>query len=227
MAESRVEREIKSFASRNNRLERQSVRLGTASETSDLWEKIEDELHTNKEMSKELVKTLKGLPDTSQKKYLVDTFRKEYKRFQSIVMNINQTAGGEDGVDIGSMGVTPGIDGSSHLQQQQHLEIDEAKTLEDKEKKAAKVRQLNRDVQDLAEMFHDVAALVNQQQETVDKIAINVEKTKVHTHQAVSELAQADEYLQSARRKWCCIFTILFIIIAIVVGVVVGLTMNN
>eukprot|EP00954_Amorphochlora_amoebiformis_P024876 1369390-Amorphochlora_amoeboformis.AAC.1 len=36
-----IERDLKQYTSRNNRLERQSARIGTASESNDLWDRIE------------------------------------------------------------------------------------------------------------------------------------------------------------------------------------------
>ncbi|GAB5362992.1 hypothetical protein AAMO2058_000846000 [Amorphochlora amoebiformis] len=212
-----IERDLKQYTSRNNRLERQSARIGTASESNDLWDRIEDEMSKNKALSKALLGALKKLPESSEKSNLVKEFGTQYKRFQSIVNQINRR---------GSMG-TEDMAESASSRTNDHMTLQEVKNVQELDKKAKKIKQVYRDVQDLADMFQDVAALVDTQQETVDQITVNVEKAKVHTEGAANEMQQADAYLMAARRRWCIIAIILIILIGVIVGVVLAVTLGN
>eukprot|EP00466_Bigelowiella_natans_P011855 jgi/Bigna1/90114/estExt_fgenesh1_pg.C_620112 len=171
----RCDRDLKQYAARNNRLERQAVRLdGNGNE--EMWDKFEEEMEANKELSKGLLARLKNLPNDPKRAAMTKTFKSEYQKFQRIVNKVHKRGGG--------MGESVGNVGDEELA-----------------KKQQKVQQLNQDVADLAHMFKDVAALVDQQQDTVDQIAINVEKTKANTQNAAQELHQADEYLNAVGTK--------------------------
>jgi len=221
MSAARCERDLKTFESRNKRLERQAAKVGTTSENAELWERIEDEMSANKELSKTLIKNIKKLQG-AEGKALASAFKREYQRFQAILAKITQKSGGEVGDDMESMGGTP--HGGQMTQDQ--VRLDEVKKAENMEMKATKVRQLNQDVRDLANMFHDVNALVGEQQETVDRITVNVETAKENTGNATGELQQAAGYLDASRRRWLCMFIVL-LLVAAVVGVVIWATTSN
>mmetsp|Transcript_19261 Transcript_19261/g.26749 ORF Transcript_19261/g.26749 Transcript_19261/m.26749 type:complete len:222 (-) Transcript_19261:192-857(-) len=214
----RCDRDLKQYAARNNRLERQAVRLdGNGNE--EMWDKFEEEMEANKELSKGLLARLKNLPNDPKRAAMTKTFKSEYQKFQRIVNKVHKRGGGM-GESVGNVGVD-----SDHPSQEQ-LRLAEVKRDEELAKKQQKVQQLNQDVADLAHMFKDVAALVDQQQDTVDQIAINVEKTKANTQNAAQELHQADEYLNAARKRWLCIGIILAIIL-VVIGIVIWVAVGN
>ena len=50
--------------------------------------------------------------------------------------------------------------------------------------------QIERDVVEVSEMFKDLHGLVNEQQESLDVISDNIDKTKQQTEQAHNELLQ-------------------------------------
>mmetsp|Transcript_48 Transcript_48/g.111 ORF Transcript_48/g.111 Transcript_48/m.111 type:complete len:219 (-) Transcript_48:342-998(-) len=217
MSAARIERDLKTYAARNDRLERHNARIGTAKENEELWDKIEEEMQSNKDLSRVLLDRIKALHG-QKKSGLSVSFKKEYKRFQDIVNKINRT-GNQDSVGNA-------LDNEIDHPSQQQLRLNEVKRQEELERKAEKVKALNKDVADLADMFKDVAALVDNQQETVDQIAVSVAKAKEHTESAAQDLHAADNYLQAARKRWLCI-SIILIIIAAVLGVIVWVATRN
>ncbi len=84
------------------------------------------------------------------------------------------------------------------------------------------VKELEASVSELMQMFFEIAALVNLQQETVDNIVMHVESAKGFTGEAVKELADASAYLLAARKKMLCCAIIALIVIGVIVGAVVG-----
>eukprot|EP00467_Chlorarachnion_reptans_P025873 CAMPEP_0114494460 /NCGR_PEP_ID=MMETSP0109-20121206/4665_1 /TAXON_ID=29199 /ORGANISM="Chlorarachnion reptans, Strain CCCM449" /LENGTH=350 /DNA_ID=CAMNT_0001671501 /DNA_START=6 /DNA_END=1058 /DNA_ORIENTATION=+ len=79
------------------------------------------------------------------------------------------------------------------------------------------VGQINREVRLLLEMFQDMAALVEQQQETIDNISNHVQNAKEYTGQAATELLEAWKHQLAARKKMLACFVILLIVIAVIV----------
>jgi len=84
------------------------------------------------------------------------------------------------------------------------------------------VNQINREVRGLLEMFQEMAALVDAQQETVDNIVSHIQSSKAYTGEAAVELYKAAEYQLSARKKMACCFIIVLVIIGVIVGVIVA-----
>lgn len=60
------------------------------------------------------------------------------------------------------------------------------------------------------ELFHDLATLVNLQQEHLDLIEQNVQQTKNLTEKGASDIKDADEYQKKGRRV--CFLIINFVI---------------
>jgi hypothetical protein len=95
------------------------------------------------------------------------------------------------------------------------LDVDEINARKDA------VHQIERDVQEVAEMFKDLQGLVNEQQEHIDIIDNNISQAKQHTDEAHTELLQAEEYQKKARRKSCCILFIVLTVVAVIVAIFV------
>jgi len=83
--------------------------------------------------------------------------------------------------------------------------------------KKEEIQQIERDVQEVAEMFKDLDQLVRDQQVHIDVIDTNIVAAKVHVEEGHEQLVQAEEYQKSARKKKCCILFMLIAILAIVV----------
>jgi len=85
-------------------------------------------------------------------------------------------------------------------------------------------------VQELHEMFYDMAVLVEEQGEMIDRIEHAVENAAVHVESGKKEIRTAVHYQQKNRRLKCIIcivvtavVVVILVIIAIIVGVVVAM----
>lgn len=83
------------------------------------------------------------------------------------------------------------------------------------------IRDIERSVGELNELFRDVAHIVREQGDMLDTIDVNVENTLNDTRGADVELRSASRYQQAARSKACCLLLILAIVLIIVVLAVV------
>jgi len=82
------------------------------------------------------------------------------------------------------------------------------------------LKQLERELTGLNEMFVDVSNLVVQQGTMITSIEDNTRKTADETKTAVGELKKASEYQRSSRSKLCCILLLAVIILALAGGFV-------
>lgn len=82
---------------------------------------------------------------------------------------------------------------------------------------------LEKSIQELHEMFLDMAMLVESQGEMIDRIEYNVEQAVDFVQSAKSDTKKAVKYQSKARRKKILIFICLIVCLAIIIGVVVGL----
>ncbi|GAB5366552.1 hypothetical protein AAMO2058_001153000 [Amorphochlora amoebiformis] len=89
------------------------------------------------------------------------------------------------------------------------------------------VNQINREVRNLLQMFQDMAALVDAQQETVDSITVHIASAKEYTGQAAVELIAAADYQLRARKKMCICIVLVLIIVGVIVGIVVATQEGN
>lgn len=81
----------------------------------------------------------------------------------------------------------------------------------------AEIRNIEQGVTELNELFRDVAHIVNEQGESLDTIANNVENVHTDTRGADLELRSAARYQKNARSKACCLLLILAVILTIII----------
>mmetsp|Transcript_32901 Transcript_32901/g.63487 ORF Transcript_32901/g.63487 Transcript_32901/m.63487 type:complete len:357 (-) Transcript_32901:247-1317(-) len=89
---------------------------------------------------------------------------------------------------------------------------------------ADEVKQINQGVRQILEMFQEMAALVDQQQETIDNITAHISAAKGYTGEAAHELRLADEYLTAARKKQLICVIIILLVLAVIIVVILGST---
>ncbi|XP_029194329.1 syntaxin-1A-like [Acropora muricata] len=82
---------------------------------------------------------------------------------------------------------------------------------------------LEKSIQELHEMFLDMAMLVESQGEMIDRIEYNVEQAVDFVQSAKSDTKKAVKYQSKARRKKILIFICLIVCLAIIITVVVAL----
>jgi len=109
--------------------------------------------------------------------------------------------------------------GGQYQSQEQEQEIYSRNQLDEVKRRAEGIKQIERDVNELGEMFVDLQSLVVQQGESLDLIENNVSNARDETVEATQQLLQAEKYQKTARKRQCCL---LFLVLAIVTAVVLG-----
>jgi len=84
------------------------------------------------------------------------------------------------------------------------------------------ILRLEKQVQEVFELFRDLAALVDLQQESLDVIETRVTSAKNYTEKAETELKEAEVYQTSARKRQCCILIIVIVILCVILGPILG-----
>jgi t-SNARE complex subunit (syntaxin) len=84
------------------------------------------------------------------------------------------------------------------------------------EERDTEIRQLEREIVGLNEVFKDVAELVKEQGETITTIEDETLKAAHNVEEGVGQLRKASEYQKSSRSKLCCLALIATAIVAAV-----------
>jgi len=87
------------------------------------------------------------------------------------------------------------------------------------------IKDLEKSVIEINELFIDVAKLVKESQPMIDSIEANVESSVIATDRGVVELRKASTYQKSSRGKLCCLLLI-FVVILAVVAIVIWVTLK-
>eukprot|EP00891_Asterochloris_glomerata_P001953 jgi/Astpho2/1953/Aster-00466 len=94
-------------------------------------------------------------------------------------------------------------------------------TLAEVQERHEAVKELEKSLMELHQVFLDMAVLVEAQGEMLDNIEQQVSKARDHVESGVGELIKAKK-LQKSTRKWmCCALVVLLIIIAVIVVVAI------
>jgi len=106
--------------------------------------------------------------------------------------------------------------------QQKQLQFDNERAFNDAliQDRQQGIKEIAKTVQEVNEIFTDLAHLVNEQGVLIDNIETNVEASVQHTSKGVVELRKASDYQKSARTKMCCLALILLIVAGVAVGAV-------
>lgn len=91
-----------------------------------------------------------------------------------------------------------------------HALIDEVQRIQDKHQD---ILRLERSVADLAQMFQEMAVLVDSQGEMLDAIEVHVHKAKVYTARAEENLITTRKAQHSMQRWMCCIAVVMLVIL--------------
>lgn len=79
------------------------------------------------------------------------------------------------------------------------------------------IMRLEKQINEIYQLFQDLAMLVELQQETIDVIESHVDRAVNYQTSALSNMADASKYQQSARKKQCCILGILLTVVFVIV----------
>lgn len=101
--------------------------------------------------------------------------------------------------------------------------LDEAEqNLQDIRDRHEDILRLERSLKELHEMFLDMAVLVAEQGDMIDRIEHTVDKATNYVERARKQVQQAEQYQIQARHKRLCCYFFLFLIIAAIVASIFG-----
>lgn len=89
------------------------------------------------------------------------------------------------------------------------------------------INELVRSMKEINEMMSDLAALVQEQSDNLQRIDQQVGSAVVRIEKGNKELERAISYQKAARRKYCCIAIIGVIILVVILGSVIPTTISS
>jgi len=97
------------------------------------------------------------------------------------------------------------------------------------ESKSNDIKRLEQSIQELHNLFLDMAIMVEAQGELIDQIEYNVTQAVDNTRVAVENLRGANKYQKKSRKKMCIIVCILIVILLLLAGggIVAGVVVSN
>jgi len=112
------------------------------------------------------------------------------------------------------------------LRKQELIEVDNERDFHEQiiRERHEGIKEIETKVVELNEMFRDLAVMVDEQGIEIDNIESNLANAEQHTNQGVVELVEAEKSQRKARNKLCCIALIAVIAVAVAIFVVLILT---
>jgi t-SNARE complex subunit (syntaxin) len=220
-ANAQIGDDIQNLVKLNRKLQGQLAQLGTAGDTKELRSKMGKDRNDAKKLCQTIMQKFKQNQGGNKQLMgkLQDSFETELKKFNSVAKDI-EAKEREVVAAINhrrdSLGAGGGEDDGQMEENVQFLEYD----VEDLQRRSDGIKQIEKDVQEVSEMFHDLHELVQDQQQNLDIISDNITATKAKTESAHEELLQAEKYQHKARNKKCCILVILVVVITVIVLIV-------
>jgi len=97
------------------------------------------------------------------------------------------------------------------------------------ESKSNDIKRLEQSIQELHNLFLDMAIMVEAQGELIDQIEYNVTQAVDNTRVAVENLRGANKYQKKSRKKMCIIVCILIVVLLLLAGggIVAGVVVSN
>ncbi|XP_050733621.1 syntaxin-7-like isoform X1 [Eriocheir sinensis] len=111
-------------------------------------------------------------------------------------------------------------------QSQMQIQMEQEQEMQALQERESQIRQLEANIMDVNQIFKDLATMVHEQGEVVDSIEANVEAAQVHVSQASTQLSEARQYQNKARRKKVCLFGIGLVVLTVLILIIVLSTKN-
>jgi t-SNARE complex subunit (syntaxin) len=220
-----------------SKLSSQAALLGTRRETDRVRERVQDLLTETGDGFKEVGEGLKQVQawhdlGPSQKYTqgkLAQEFRASLTEFQGLQrlalekQRASATAAKaalEQDASAASATTDQGRQTQQQLQEQQprlanqdDVDFRESLIME----RESEIRNIEQSVGELNELFRDVAHMVHEQGQSLDRIDENVVRTRDDTQSADQQLRTAARHQKSARGKACCLLIILVLVLTIII----------
>lgn len=207
-------------------------------ETTEAFKEVDQKLKTMKEENEKLhaagsseLRIRINMHNTFMKKYmdLLLNFRQVQEKYKNMhrekierhLKVVNPDATQEDIDKVIESGATD-VFAQQFVETLHQKEADDAlKYVTNKHKE---IQRLEQSIQELYQLFVDMAVLVETQGELIDQIEKNVIDARAYTEAGVKQLKAAGKYQKAARKKMCfflvCGIVVLVVIVAIITGIV-------
>jgi len=217
---------LRQLSQANLKLNRMLAKIGTKADNAEFRQEMTKERLNAKKVCKNVMALFKQCEDHDMVQKYSTQFKTELDKFTEISKSIEVKEREVVGVIQGHQDHPDESPSAALLpndrahQQQMDLEIQFSEyDAEEIRRREEGIRGLEQDVKEVAEMFNDLANLVNEQQETLDMIDNNITAAKNKTGAAHGQLVQAEDQQKKSRKKNCCL---LFLVLAVVGGVTLG-----
>jgi len=197
-----------------------SDELGTATDSVRLRTKLEKELGVAETIANRMHEEINQIENKAKRDKLRSQLRKtsreieqlrknieKEKRLNSLPANSNPFLRNE-----ASSGTGKSLRSDGALQSEQSIEFQQYNgNLRAAEEREAAIIQIQKDTEEIAEVFEDLRDMVQDQQGDVDILEANAEQTGMNVKSGAQEIVKAAEYQKSKRKKMCMILVCLVV----------------
>ncbi|XP_051510469.1 syntaxin-7 [Myxocyprinus asiaticus] len=216
--------------------------LGTAHDSTDLRQRLQQEQQNVSHLAKEtdrLMKEFSSLPATTeqrqrkiQRERLITEFSnalgvfqkaqreaaKKEKEFVARVRASSRISSGATDDDFGGIASPFASESQIHSQSfEVNITEEDLQLIQERE---SAIRQLESDITDINVIFRDLGMMVHEQGDMIDSIEANVESTEIHVQSATQQLSRAADFQTSSRKKICILIAVL-VVLAVIIGLII------
>jgi len=217
----RVQQEFQLLFQSYKKIRQMCDELGTATDSALLRTKLEKELGEAESISNRMheeINQIENKPKREKLRSQLNKTRKEIeqlrkniekkKRLNSLPANSNPFLRAE----ASSGGKFSSVPSDGVLQSEQSIEFQQYNgNLAAAEEREAAIIQIQKDTEEIAEVFEDLRDMVEDQQVDVDILDANAEQTAANVKVGAQELDKAAEYQKAKRKKMCMILLCLVV----------------
>jgi len=192
--------------------------------------KMKDDNEKQQQLGSAEMRIRTNMHHTLTKKYLdlLTNFREVEEKYKNMhrekierhLKIVNPDATEDDIQKAIETGSTEGIFAKQFVDQQYAEEASSA--LQYVQSKHKQIMRLETSIEQLHQLFVDMAVLVEAQGELIDQIEKNVQDSRSHTEQGVKKLRSAVKYQKAARKKMCCLLIYSLVVVGALVAIIVG-----
>lgn len=218
-----------------SQIQRLVSQIGTAQDSNEIRDRVHQLTHYTHQLAKETNTDLKAFSrlhvapsEQSKWKMQKDRYTEEFSNALTNFQTTQRTAAEKEKASVARARAhsstrspyeddtnddfaTPGFS-----QTKQVLQMEEDVDLEMIQERENAIKQLERDITDVNQIFKDLGMLVHEQGDMLDSIEANVETAQIQVHEGNKQLASAATYQSKARRKKCICLVIVLVVIAVV-----------
>lgn len=219
--------------------------IGTAQDSPETRDRVHQLTHYTNQLAKETNADLKSfahlhVPPSDQSKWKMqrDRYTEEFSNALTNFQTTQRTAAEKEKASVArarahSSTRSPYDDehqedfsNRGFSQTKQILQMEEDVDLEMIKERENAIKQLEKDITDVNQIFKDLGMLVHEQGDMLDSIEANVETAQIQVHEGNKQLASAATYQSKARRKKCICVIILLVVIA-VIAIILAATLSK